>query len=170
MAPPKTNKSIATKAKKITPLPPMEPNDCCGADSSCSTDMCCESRSTCTSFWKKAVAAWWAVTWRTFLWVSVPMMAIQVAMTWLQHPDMGVGMLSVAMMIAYSIPGMVKHAVLTSQFWFFIAVTAYSLVGGIYVYGHVVKMGKFTSGLGCPCGGGNCDDPTPCAAPDCCKK
>lgn len=70
-------------------------------------------------------------------------MLVQFAMAWLQNPELAHNMVGFVMMMLAGTPAMMASMVVTPEFWFFIAVTAYSLLGAIYIYGYLACKGKF---------------------------
>lgn len=138
MAPKKTNKkpAVAAKAKAMPAKAHDHDGDCCAA-----SDSCCGSL--CDGSWRIATRLWWSVAWRTFLWVSLPVMLVQIAMAALANPAMPMGLLNFFLMMVMNAPRVLMAAVQTAEFWFFIAVTLYTLVGAIFVYKHLIGKGKF---------------------------
>lgn len=97
----------------------------------------------CCAFWSIGLRLWWSVAWRTFFWISLPVMVLQIVIATLKNPQVPASLLGVVMMMVYGLPGMVHDMVMTAEFWFFIAVTLYSLVGGIFVYGYLAGKKRF---------------------------
>jgi hypothetical protein len=124
---------MAPKAKVVESH--VHEGDCCSSAGACATN-CCEG-------WGTATRLWWSVTWRTFLWISLPVMLLQLAMASLANPAMPSSLLSFILMMVMNAPRVLAAAVMTAEFWFFIAVTLYTLLGAIFVYGHLIAKGKF---------------------------
>lgn len=141
MAPKKTTKKAparaAVKAKASPAKAAAESHahvgDCCSADA-CGT---------CCGGWGVATRLWWSVAWRTFAWVSLPVMLLQVLMAEAVNPGVIRGMLNLFWMMSFSVPGMLGDALKNPGFWFFLAVTVYSVIGAIFVYSHLIRKGKF---------------------------
>lgn len=138
MATKKTTKKPAPKpaAKAAAkPMAHMHEGDCCATGDSCCAPGC--------GGWGVAARLWWSVAWRTFVWVSLPVMLVQFGMAALMNPGMPFGFLNFAMMMVMNAPRALWFAMHGAEFWFFLAVTVYSLIGAIYVYGHLICKGKF---------------------------
>ncbi|MFZ2587756.1 MAG: hypothetical protein WAZ18_06545 [Alphaproteobacteria bacterium] len=131
-APKATVKAVAAKASA-----PMVAAMASKAESCATT--CCGS---CNG-WGTATRLWWAVTWRTFAWVTLPLMLVQFGLAWLQTPELARGMFGFGMMMLAQLPSLMANLLVTPQFWFFVAVSAYSLLGAIYIYGYLARKGTF---------------------------
>lgn len=131
----KTTSKVVAKAKASQAMLP-ESGDCCAGMSAC-----CQGGA--FSGWGAPARLWWAVTWRTFVWISLPLMLVQFAIQWLQAPDMAVGILTLGAMMLMQAPTALMSLAQTAEFWFFIAVTAYSILGAMYIYGYLAAKGRF---------------------------
>ena len=120
---------MASKAKSKSPAAVAEAESCCCAEG--------------TFCWGTAARFWWAVTWRTFMWISLPIMLVQFGLAWLQTPELAMGLMGMGMMFLTQIPTLVGHMVVSPEFWFFIAVTAYTIIGSMFVYGYLASKGTF---------------------------
>lgn len=142
MAPKKKTTKKAAPARvapKAAPARAKAPEAHAHMGDCCATEGC----SPCCGQWGVATRLWWSVAWRTFLWVSLPVMLVQLGMATLANPHAPMGLLSFFMMMLMNAPRILASAVQTAEFWFFIAVTLYTLVGAIFVYKHLIGKGKF---------------------------
>ncbi|MCP5404829.1 MAG: hypothetical protein H6922_01190 [Pseudomonadaceae bacterium] len=130
MAKAKPTKTAKTAARQ---------DDCCGHDHV--APVCCGTKGCCTGFWGTAVRLWWAVAWRTFFWVTLPMMAVQVGVMYLINPAIVHQIKFQLMMLSAGAGVALRELSADPAFWFMAAVTVYSFLGGIYVFGHVAKRG-----------------------------
>ena len=137
MATKKTTKKPAAKAAPARTAKAAEAH--AHMDDCCATEGC----GSCCAGWGVATRLWWSVAWRTFLWVSLPIMLVQIGVAAMANPALPYNMMQFFMMMLMSTPRVLAAAIQTAEFWFFIAVTLYTLVGAIFVYGHLIRKGRF---------------------------
>lgn len=93
-------------------------------------------------FWGLGIRLWWSVTWRTVLFISLPVMLVQVIIATLKNPEVPTGLFSFLLMMLSGLPMIFGQLLTTPEFWFFIAVSAWTYIGGIFIFAHLIKKGR----------------------------
>lgn len=117
---------MATKKK------PEAQASCCGGHS----DACCGRGN-----WYTGLKLWWAVTWRTALWISLPLLLVQFALAYVQNPAILNQLYFTALMMLGGASSALKSMLVEPAFWFFISVSVFTFLGRIYVYGRLAETG-----------------------------
>jgi hypothetical protein len=100
-------------------------------------------RDDCCRFWSIGLRLWWSFTWRNVLWFTLPVMVFQFILATLRNPEVPHGLWGLFLMMTLGAPRMLATLVWTPEFWFFIAVTAYTWLGALFVYAYLAGKKRF---------------------------
>lgn len=138
-----------SKKKTTTPATAELPmhGDCCGGHhhtgmvnkDCCGSGDCCNGAS---GMWPVGLKLWWAVAWRTFVWITLPLLLVQFAMAYVQNPAILHQLYFTVLVMLGGATGAVGEMLVEPAFWFFVAVTVFSFLGKLYVYGRLAETGK----------------------------